>query len=261
MKQTLRQELVRHRLLLISLAISTGLLIAFLIFQYKDLKFLSLEIKWLIVCGLPILIGLFIGGYIKTFKGFGLELETNLKEPIPLSIVSKVDMTESPGMNKETLHRLQQLGDAERNKINRLRFIYGKTHYYDPYAVEEHYRTLKNLRFIEVINSDGDFLYLLPLSKFKTTDGFNQEKIQQFINSIERQNLVEEFHDIVSDFVLTSDNIIDVYKKISKSNQSKILFSSKEVLPILNEKNKMIGTVDKQKVEAKITEEVIKIID
>jgi hypothetical protein len=261
MKSSLKQELTRHRLLLISLLLSIGLLVTFLTFQYYELKVLNLDIKWIILSGIPILIGLFVGGYIKSFKGFGLELESNLKEPIPLSVVSKIDMTDSPGINKQSLELLYNLTDTKRNKIYRLRFINGKSGYYDDYAIQEHYRVLSHLIYIEIVNTNGEFQYLIHSSKLRINNELNYERITQFIRAIETENIEKLFPDAISDFILTTDTIIDAYKKITKSHQSKQLIVTKEILPILNEKHRMIGTVDKQSLEKKITEEVIKNID
>ncbi|MDD3878332.1 MAG: hypothetical protein PHT69_17060 [Bacteroidales bacterium] len=258
MKKTLKQELKQHRLLIISLLFSVGLLVIFFIFQYYELKVLNLDIKWLVLSSIPILIGLFIGGYIKNFKGFGIELETNLKGQIPMTVVSKIDMADSPGINKQSLELLYNLSDKERDKISRLRFINGKRNYYDLFAIVEHYNALRHLRFIEVVDSDGEFLYLISASKLKINNEISHEKIRQFIQAIETENIEETYPDAVSDFIITTDNIIEAYKKICKSQQSNSLLSLKESLPILNEKRKMVGTVSKQRLEAKITQEVLK---
>jgi hypothetical protein len=264
MAQSLKQELKRHRLLLIAFGVSVVLLTIFLIFQYNDLKILNLDIKWVILSGIPVLIGLFIGGYIKSFKGFGLELESNLKEPIPMSIVSKIDITESPEMNKESLPRLHSLTDVERNKINRLRFIYGKRGYYDSYAVQEHNQQLRNLKFIEIVNQEGEFLYLLSSSKLKgknTEQENNYEKANEFIRAVEHEKIPETYSEVVTDHLTTSDNLIQAYRKINKSVQSKFLSSKREMLPILDDTERMIGIVDKHNLETKIAEEVEKTID
>lgn len=265
MKQTFKEDLIRHRLLLISLAVSTILLITFLVFQYYELKSLTLDIKWIILSGVPVLIGLFIGGYIKSFKGFGIELESNLSEPISLSVISKIDLTESPGMNKESLHRLYELSENERNKINCLRFINGKTNYYDTYAIEEHFRTLRYLKFIEIVNQEGEFLYLIPSTKFKPSRNnippnqeINRNKLNDLIQAIETNNFEEYFPDLITDFIITTDNTLEAYRKIKKSNQSRQLFTYRDALPVLDERKRMIGTIDQQKLESKIAEEVEK---
>lgn len=265
MKQPFKDDLFRHRLLLISLAVSTILLIIFLVFQYYELKALKLDIKWIILSGVPVLIGLFIGGYIKSFKGFGIELESNLSEPISLSVISKIDLTESPGMHKESLERLFNLSENERSKINCLRFISGKTNYYDTYAIEEHLRILHNLKFIEIVNQDGEFIYLIPSTKFKPTRNnippnqeINGARLNDLVRAIETNNFVEYFPDVITDFIITTDNTLEAYRKIKKSNQSRQLFINRDALPVLDEKKRMIGTIDQQKLESKIAEEVEK---
>jgi len=229
---------------------------------------LNLEIKLLIVSGIPILIGLFIGGYIKNFKGFGLELEYNLKEqPIPLKVISNIDMIKSPALEKGTLPELERLDRTEKEKINRLQFITGQRHYYIPEAVNAHFRVLKKIQFIEVVNEKGEFLFVISAKKFKTNAPplpepiTNMDKVIEFIHAIETENFNNLFFEAVTDYVLTTDSIIEAYRKIKKSEQSRRLFPLKDVLPILNEEKKMIGTVELQKLALTIAEEVEKNIN
>ena len=71
----------RVKILLISSLISFSLLLAFSIMQFFEFKVLKLDIKWIVVSGLPILIGLFLSGVIKRFKGFVLNWkQTYLKK-------------------------------------------------------------------------------------------------------------------------------------------------------------------------------------
>lgn len=262
MKQTLKQEFRRHRLILIFSAVSLLLLIIFLVFQHNDMTLLKLDVKWLILSSIPILIGLFIGGYIKNFKGFGLELEYNLKESIPLSLITKSEFKKSEGINKESVQILHQLDDKERKKTDRLKFIFGKSnHYYNIEAVDEHFRFLSNLRFIEIVDENDEFLYLIPISSFKKNNQFNLAKIDKFIKAIEKKKIKEDFPEAISDNILLSDNIIEAYKKFKKSGQTRILANNKDILPILDTEKKMLGTIEKQKLEAKIAEEVERTID
>lgn len=267
MEQIFKKELLRHKLLIFSIAVSFILLIIFLVFQYYDLKILLLDIKWIILSGVPILIALFIDGYIKKFKGFGLELESNLSRPITLSIVSKVNTMESPAVNKATLYRLGELSHSEKSKIDRLRFISGKKNYYDEYAIDEHFRTLPNLKFIEIVNQEDEFLYLIQastLKKIKTNARLNQElnieRVHELIKAIETENIEDYFKNAVKDFILTTDSLIGAYRKMKMSNQTLRLFTNREILPILNENKKMVGIVGLQNIESQIAAEVEKCI-
>ena len=67
------------------------LLSLFFILQIFAPNILKIDTKWLIVAGCPLLFALIGGGYIKTFKGFGIELETQLKTSIAESELLATD--------------------------------------------------------------------------------------------------------------------------------------------------------------------------
>ena len=102
------------------------LLISFFIAKSFNLKILGLEIKWIVVSGIPLLIALFVGGYIKRFKGFGFEIESYLYKPVT-SVGLKVTevLTEQPGSYKNTHRMLMEMDPRQRQKIRRLSFVSG----------------------------------------------------------------------------------------------------------------------------------------
>jgi hypothetical protein len=266
MKQNLKKELAQHKLLLISSTFSFLLLLIFSISQDNDAKMLGLEVKWLAVSAIPILIGLFIGGYIKNFKGFGLELEYNLKEPIPSKVISEINVIESPALEKGKLDSLYNLNTTEKSKINRLRFITGRRHYYDSHAIAEHFLHLNKLQFIKVVNENREFLFVISIKNFRQgnnrgPDNINFQKISDFVLGVENNDFSRFLFEIVNDYVLMTDSIIEAFRKITKSEQSKRLLFKKEVLPILNQERKMIGIVELQNLSLTIAEEVEKIIN
>lgn len=262
MKKTIKQ-LGEHRLLLVFSVISLLLFLFFSYLQHNQAKMLGLEVKWLAVAGVPILIGLFIGGYIKNLKGFGLELEYNLKKPLPAIVVSEGRLVKSVGVEKGTVMRLHQLSPEEKRTIDRLHFVYGRRGVYVWEDIEEHFKELENLKYIEVVDDEERFNFVIPASKFKAAqtmpdNAANVERIQNFIDAIENKKFNNLAFDAVTDFVLTSDSIIDAYRKIKNSEQSTRLNPKKRTLPVLNDKRRMVGTVDIKALEAKIAEEVEK---
>jgi hypothetical protein len=72
----------RHKIIISGIASSIIFLTLFLLLQYYIPSLMWLGTQWLVVAGVPVLIALFIGGYIKSFKGFGIELEAKLKSTI-----------------------------------------------------------------------------------------------------------------------------------------------------------------------------------
>ena len=257
MAKPLIQELQKHRLLLISFVVSLILLIVFFIFQGLELKILNLDIKWILLSGVPILIGLFIGGYIKKFKGFGFELESNLKEPIPKSLILDNDVTESFALNKQSLDQLRHLSSSKKSKVDRLTFTTGRIGYYNLFVIQEYVSALKHLKFIEIVDNEGKFLYLVPISELKIQNGFNSDRLSELINAIEMRNFTNNFPNVVKDFILITDNIIESYKKINNSQQRGRLFINEEALPILDTNNIMVGIVYKRILEKRIIDEVL----
>ncbi|MFY0483355.1 hypothetical protein ACI6PS_12195 [Flavobacterium sp. PLA-1-15] len=127
MKKTLKNLFNKHKILVIFSSISFLLLITFITFQYFQFSGLDLDVKWLIVSGIPILIGLLIGEYIKSFKGFGIEIESSLKAELPSKLISPISeesIVDVNSLDKRSLEYLQNLSFEEIQKISRLRFVF-----------------------------------------------------------------------------------------------------------------------------------------
>lgn len=251
-------------LLIVSICVSAILLLTFMILQAYDLKSLNLDVKWVIVCGIPILLALFIGGYIKTFKGFGVELEADLNEPLPRNLISETDMMPSPAIAKSSINTLNEMQASEKRKINRLSFVYGRKDFYDEYAVVEYIRILEKLRFIEITDDDGLFLYLLPIGNvLRYSNGRVEVNVQdslifELIRSIENENIELQYPKLVSQFVSTSDSTIAAYKKVKLSSQNKVISQREEALPVVDKNGRMIGIIYLNRIEANIAAEVAK---
>lgn len=244
----------RNKPLFRAILVSCFILLIFLILQQFEVKFLKLHYKWIIVSSIPILLALLIGGFLKTFKGFGIELEANLKEPLPISVVSETDAEPLPGFLKSDMYALDVMPEKEKRKINRLTFIYGKKRHYDEYASNSYLQSLKNLRFLEIVNEKGEFIYLIPKylvfpkNNLNDFEQYDNEVIRKFIKAIENQNIEVTYVGVIKDYVKISDSLIDAYKKIKISSQNKITKRSMtttldEGLPVVNIDNVMIGII------------------
>lgn len=247
---------------------SVVILITFMVFQAYEWKILNLEVKWLILSGIPILLALILGGYLKSFKGFGIELEANLKEPLPLSLISEADAETLPGFLKSEMHKLEELPEKEKRNIKRLTFIYGKKRYYDEYASNAYFQSLKYLRFLEIVSERGEFIYLIPINVVfpdnrNNINLFDSEITHKFIKAIEDESIEIVFKDVIKDYLKISDSLIDAYKKIKLNSQNNITMRNgatkrDEGLPVVNIDNKMIGIIYFSKIESRIAEEVVK---
>ena len=64
------------------IAISILALMFLVIAAIEKWSFLELGAHWLAVAILPLLVGLLVGGYISSFKGFGIEFEAAVKRVV-----------------------------------------------------------------------------------------------------------------------------------------------------------------------------------
>lgn len=244
------------KILLISSGISMVLLIFFFILHYNDAKILTLNDKWLLISGLPILIGLFISGVIKNFKGFGLELETNLSEKVELNLVEYITNFSTPKIEKGSINILDQMSDSDKIKIERIQFIYGKEDYYNSNDINDYFNKLEKLKFIEIIDENNKFIALLPIKQFKNNND-NYEKIRKLILSIEQKKIYSDFNNCVTDYINKNDTLIEAYKKFNQSKQGKSY--GDQILPVINDESNMIGIAYRNLLSNKIIDKVIKV--
>ncbi len=76
LKEYIRDLAIKYPLVSYSMVLSFILLLFFMLLKSYDTRMLALETKWILISALPVFIALLIGGYIKSFKGFGVEIET-----------------------------------------------------------------------------------------------------------------------------------------------------------------------------------------
>jgi len=246
MKETIKN----HKILVRCLLISIALLVVFFYLQYYDSKVLSLEAKWLVVVSVPLLIALFAGGYIKKFKGFGIELEALLQNPIGRVNLVATDVLEGlPAQDKGTYRQLEKLSIEKRTQIKRLSFTICKRDYYGAHAIREYLDGLPNLEYFEVKKVDGRFLYLIPVEVFNSTTDMNQ-RLERFITAMEENSIGEMFGEITIDESVGEDeSLLSIVPKIRASKFG--------VLPVVSESGRLIGIVNTRLVERRITDEVV----
>lgn len=241
---------------------SIGLLAIFALMQIYDSKILDLENKWLIVAGIPILIGLFLSGVIKSFKGFGIELEANLSEKVDMELVGNVESYHTPKLTKQSMQFLFEMSNREKSKIERLQFEYGRKNYYDAFVVSEYFSNLNKLRYVEIIDKDGKFVCLIPAKQFTIEDNERNrqrkiENIEKLIKGIENENITDSFKSFITDSIQKDDSLLKAYKKFNISNQGKQI-NGDQILPVLDSNERMVGLTRKFKLTNKIAEQVLK---
>lgn len=242
--------------------ISFLLLIIFITLEFFDFKGLELDLKWIAVCGIPILVAVFTSGFIKVFKGFGVELEANLKEePINLEMVLPMETIGVHGFQKSSLNFLYNLPENEKRKTKKLTFVKGRRNYYETWAVEEYFRLLENLEFIEITSADGVFECLIKAKNFLIREGGsrvpNIEKIESLINAVEQGETLFQFPETITEKINESDSIIDAYKKMEATSQGKLISKGEQILPVVNKAGRMVGLIQRRTLEKTISKKVL----
>ena len=254
----MNKTLKSHLLLAVGSGISILLLIIFSILQAFDSAILKLNSQWILVAGAPLLVALVAGGYIKKFKGFGLELESKLQAPVTSLDLRVADaIMDMPGDEKGSIRTLHNLSRDEIRNIKRLSFILEKKDYYTPHAIWEYLDTLKKLEFFEIKRQDGTFVCLIPVSAFKNVgerngdmDPTHNDRVSRFTQALKQETLATEFADVcISITVKHSDGLIGVLE-ILRSNNS-------EYATVASPEGKFIGVVSSREIERKIADDVL----
>lgn len=255
--------------LIISGFISVGLLITFSIMHICDCKILTIDSKWLFVSGVPLLVGLFLSGLIKKFKGFGVELEAGLSEKIEVGLVSDVESYKTPDLDKGSLNYLENMSSNEKKDIKRLKFVLGRKDYYVAFIIRKYFEELRNIEYIEFVDNEGRFKSLLPAHRYiripssrlteEETEKIINDKIRNLIGLIENGFVPNKYKYAISDSVNKSDSLTEAFTKFKFSPQG-MSHKGDQILPVLDNKDMMIGLTKKSQIAEEISEQVIKFI-
>jgi len=251
MMKLLLKFLSQHTALVLGVGISFALLIMFLLFQYNQSDVLKLESRWLIVAGVPLLAALIVGGYIKSFKGFGVELEASLSKPVAnLALSATEAMEQIHGDEKRSISYLNQLRAGQRRKISRLVLIQGRIDYYRPDALKQYLHVLRGLKYIEIRNQSGKFVALIPISEFKHDSHINDDLLGEFIHTLEQSQVLQRYANSVITVHISEDvGLIESLKLMRQKRTNKLV--------VVDEDGAFIGLLLSRSVEKRIIDDVL----
>ncbi|MCK5601460.1 hypothetical protein KAR91_06320 [Candidatus Pacearchaeota archaeon] len=238
--------------------ISLILLVVFLWLQKTESKLLQLPSQWLAITVLPILIALFVGGFITRFKGFGVELETTLKAPVAslnLALTASDAVANIPGDEKRSFMYLKRLSFEKKQAARWLLFKSGRNNYYTTHEVENYLRELPNLEYFEIRSETGDIICFIPISEFKDSsqkddESIDRDNIHKLIESIENGNVPIAFSDSAITLKVSSkQGLVDVLKLM---RAEKVNFAA-----VVSPSGRYLGVVFANEVEEKIIDSVL----
>jgi len=220
MKKLLLNFWLKHTELSIGIGVSISLLIIFLLFQFFNSDMLNLETRWLVVASAPLLVALLAGGYIKSFKGFGVELEASLSKPVVQISLSATEVMEHvKGSEKRSMNFLRNMSLSDRRKVSRLSLLQGKDDYYNEYVLKGYLHELIGLKYIEVKDQSGKFVALIPIAAFKRGKEVKSSLVHEFIAALENNEILQVYSSLaITDNVYENTDIIQTLLFMRKKN-------------------------------------------
>ncbi len=247
---------MKKNVLPIATAMSVVMLIAFGVLQHQKAAFLDLPMQWLFIACFPTLVALFVGGHITRFKGFGVELESQLnKTPIAsLDLTAKDAVADIPGDEKQSIGYLGQMSDEEADATRWLRFESGRTNYYTAHGIEQYLQRLRGLEFMEVLSGNGNFIAYLPIEELQTVEHGrarpSYEALQRFVEALEQDRVPEAFaRKAITTQVQNGEGLISVLQKLRAQRV--------ELAAVVSDDGRYMGAIRSSDIERRIADSVL----
>ena len=222
-------------------------LIMFLCFQYFDFNALKLDEKWIVVCCLPIIIGLVLKGYISKIKAFDIEVDIN-------NINRNFSLIDyDPNLITEKRHKPK----VHENKSETLTFFIGRNIQYNAEHVKNYFNNIRSIKFIQIADRNCKFRYLLSADIFRSDINKTNLLVKFIMDGAIENNMFSQRINLIQDYINVGDNIIDAYKKFQCFQESYIGRKTSS-LPILDCNHIMVGTINIQTLESKIINEAVR---
>jgi heme/copper-type cytochrome/quinol oxidase subunit 2 len=215
----------------------------------------DLDNKWIVISFIPLMLALIYSGYVKSLKGFGVEVvikDTTINianETLGLKL-NEVENLVGKEIEVEVIVRKQtteigakeQLDNLKPEKLKSINVLLLKNGVsYEVGAISEYLKRLINLEYIEIIDNNDDFVYLLPLSILNSND----RSITKFTDALRQEQVYQTYpRDTIYESLNLSDSLLTVIEKVSKSNTDhlpvteknklKYIISAKDVINALN---------------------------
>jgi len=237
--------------------LSVLLLLVLGILQIKEAKVLELPPQWLAIAVLPIIISLFISGFLSRFKGFGLEIEGTLQEPVTSLHLTALDaVADIPGGEKQSIMKLEGMTYQKKFATRWLHFKSGRQGYYELSAIEKYLRELPNIEYLEIRSESDDIICFIPIDVFRDATmrqddvRIDHENIQRLVQAIEQNNVPSAFAGLAVTLKVKSDqSLIDVLK-LMKSEKA-------EFAAVTSPSGKYLGVVFANEIERRIASAVL----
>lgn len=233
-------------------AISVVLFVILDLLKLNDASVLKIEWVWIVVGLLPILIALFLGGYIKKVNVKGFEVETIFSAPTSTVTLTASDVRgDIKSVDKMGGQHLRSLSAEYRRSIIGLRFMNREKGFYNNQMVAEYLRLMPNLEYLLALTKRGSFVGLLPVKSVCDSKGrSDSELIDRFLNAAASENLQSEFpNEGITLTVHGQQSLVDVLEKMKDQGAN--------VAAVVSPAETYLGIVKVSDIERRIAETVI----
>lgn len=241
-----------HSSLVFGGGLSGGLIVMLLVAKEYELDALDLKVQWIGLALLPLLLALIAGGYVKSFKGFGVELEARLRDPVttvPMDsqmTAAKAASDIAPGMKGGR----SQIEGLRSRAVGRLVFVQGKVGYYGHEAIKEYLGKLDSLRFLELQDKRGRFIALLPVELFVKDSLVDDDAVHGLIQGLEEGDANDRFReDAITVTIPESDSLIACLRKMREAQTDYAVVVSSGL--------EFIGLLETRAIEKRIADNVL----
>lgn len=224
--------------------------------QSIEATVLNLAPQWLALAILPIVVALFAGGFVTSFKGFGVELETQLQAPVgSLDLTASDAIADVTGDEKQSISYLENLPLDKKLRVRWLLFVHGRKAYYTTYGIRQYVESLPNIEYFEVRDEFGEFVCFLPISLFRDSsrpeyDQILDDNIATFVSAIEEERVADTFsRDAVTLSVSSKLSLVEVLKIL---RDHRVNFAA-----VTSPEGKYIGVIFVSDVEKRIADAVL----
>lgn len=228
---------------------SLALAAAFIRINFKNPKLLKIDAHWLAISVLPILIVLFVNGYINKFEGFGLIIEGSLNKPIESKIdlagtlvgielkdAVKADLSKPKG-NVSELAKIKNI-----EKITRLIFQNGYKNY-SGRAIKKYLEVLVNVEYIEIVDAKNEFVGVILRKDIESI-------ATRFADSLRNKSILLDFSKLIVTMSVTRET--SAISTLVKMRDEGVSF-----IPFLSKDRHMVGVITESSLEKVIADKVL----
>ena len=205
------------------------------------------------IAGIPLVLALIAGRFVRGFKGLGVELEMQLSSPV-ISNSTVIDITSQvSSATKQELQAVFALPQEKKNSTNVLTFKPRAIGYYIPGDVREYLGALPNVQFFEVVDQALRLKFLIDIRDLRQRMlNWEDSTTNNLIKIIEgtAQAETDLRNNIIYERIQTTNTLPQAFEKIKQAN--------KDFLPVVDQAGKLFGLLYKNRVTEAIANEVVK---